>query len=163
MVAITMQSTTRNPRPNESPLVFFPNHSIVSVPQNNTTNPIIKTPNLTQYSSIIARNCGLNHNEPKNSRTIPINNATKSGSVFELLASSAPGAFTVAPTRFRFCGRAFMGGILIVCDTRLLREWLRSYLGNEVIVLTLFSCFLNSPSSYVTSLTVPKHTFLGIK
>ena len=41
--------------------------------------------------------------------------------VFELSASSAPGAFTVAPTRFRVCGRASLFISLIAGDTGLLR------------------------------------------
>jgi hypothetical protein len=39
----------------------------------------------------------------------------------ELLASSTPGAFTVAPARFRFCGRASLGILRIVRDTGLQR------------------------------------------
>jgi len=39
--------------------------------------------------------------------------------IFELSASSAPGAFTVAPTRFRFCGRSSVVLILIAGDTGL--------------------------------------------
>ena len=144
------------------------------MPANRITTPVTTVPIRTRDSRIDSRKSRLKYKPARNSAPIPTRNARICK--LELSASSAPGAFAVAPTRFRFGGRSCCVSSLIHGDTGLSQKWLRSYPGSEEITLVLLaSVVIVSPTTstgHVTALSTmdisgpfppPEHTFPGIK
>ncbi len=87
------------------------------MPANRITTPVTTVPIRTRDSRIDSRKSRLKYKPARNSAPIPTRNARICK--LELSASSAPGAFAVAPPRVRFFGRSLCNPSLIHGDTRL--------------------------------------------